>query len=60
MLYSAFHGVCRKVLKIRFGEISPSGWADTVATYCPSKPSQLLANNRNKNIVTDWMKTAVQ
>ena len=26
---------------------SPGWWTNTVATYCPSRPSQILANNRN-------------
>ena len=37
-MYRAGRPICRKVLKIMFWEVP---LADTVATYCPGRPSQL-------------------
>ena len=34
---------------------SPGWWADTVATYCPGRPSELLVNNCYKTLQTsEW------
>ena len=38
--YRAGRPICRKVLRIKFGWL-----ADTVATYCPGRPSQLTWKN---------------
>ena len=37
---------------------SPSWWADTVATYCPSRPKKFLALTVT-NIATDWMNSSI-
>ena len=34
---------------------SPGWWATTVATYCPSRPSQLTQETQ-RNIAKEWIK----
>ena len=44
--YTTIHPLCHMVLKMRLWEIH--WWAYTVATYCPSRPSQLSAKTAKK------------
>ena len=50
--YSGFHPLVCKVLKMRIWDIPPT-WAASVVNYCPSRSSQLFANNRNKTWQTN-------